>query len=223
MSLVHDIPFEVMDLQTFEVVDSSVISASGGLEWNDKAARPVSRDDADAEQFSWSLSVDNYPIGERALNVMILTHGSSLSAESVRQIAAFLDGIEAKDAAVREAVLAGYGEISLLADYLVPELLANVEAPYLAMLFGVRIDDGAISADEFLRGITLSAIRYQIDASETASFTMDYRMLVPSLIDADKRSADRFLVFGGRYDITNQVLAAKFSDAGKLLDLSIES
>ncbi|MFN3879465.1 MAG: hypothetical protein ACK4MH_13910 [Brevundimonas sp.] len=52
---------------------------------------------------------------------------------------------------------------------------------------------------------------------------MDYRLLVPSLIDPDMQDADRYLVFGGRYDITNQVLVAKFSEAGELLDLYVES
>lgn len=223
MSLVHDIPFEVTDLQTYEVVGTPVVSASGGLEWRGGAALPTSHGEADADQFSWCLSVDDYPIGGRALNVMVLTRAPSLSAESVGQMAAFLSGIEAKDAAVRGVVLAGFDTISSLGDYLVPGLLRNVEVPYLAMLFGERERDDAISAEEFLRGVTLSAIRYQVDASGAGSFTMDYRLLVPSLIDADKQNAERFLVFGGGYDITNQVLAAKFSGAGELLDLSIES
>lgn len=222
MGLVHDIPFEVTDLRSFDVVATPVVSASGGLEWG-HAALPAGHGVIDAHQFSWCLSVDDYRIDGRSLTINVMTHAPSLSAEGVGQLASFLSTIEAKDAAVRSAILAGFDEVSLLADYLVPEFLRNVEAPYLAMLFGDRLRDDAISAKEFLRGATLCAIGYRIDASGTRSFTIDYRFLVPSLIGPDTQDADRYLVFGGSYDITNQVLAAKFSEAGELLDLSVES
>lgn len=222
MRLVHDIPFEVTDLQSYEVVGTPTVSVNGGLEWGGEAALPTGHSDLNADQFS-CLSVDDYRVGERVLSINVLTRAPSLSAESVGQMASFLSGIEARDAAIREAILTGFDAISLLADYLIPGLLDNVERPYLEMLFGERTRDDAISAQEFLRGITLCAIGYHIDESGAGSFTMDYRLLVPSLIDPDTRNADRFLVFGGSYDITNQVLAAKFSGAGELIDLSIES
>lgn len=222
MGLVHDIPFEVTDLRSYEVVGAPVISANGGLGWGG-AAPPTGHGDMGADQFSWLLWADDYRIAGRRLTINVQTHAPSLSAEGVGQMASFLSNIEAKDAAVRRAILVGFDEVSLLADYLVPELLRNVEAPYLAMLFDDRLRDDAISAQEFLRGLTLCAIGYHIDANGVGSFTMDYRLLVPSLIDPDTQDAERYLVFGGRYDITNQVLVAKFSEAGELLDLYVES
>lgn len=222
MNLVHDIPFEVTDLRSYEVVGAPVVLPNGGLEWGDQAPS-TGHGDLGADEFSWCLSVDDHRIEGRTLTINVLTHTPSLSVEDVGRMASFLSGIEAKDAAVRGAILAGFDEISLLADYLVPELLRNVEAPYLAMLFGDRTRDDAISAQEFLRGATLCAIGYHIEASGAGSFTMDYRLLVPSLIDPDTQNADSFLVFEDRYDITNQVLAAKFSEAGEMIDLSIES
>ncbi|MFN3879466.1 MAG: hypothetical protein ACK4MH_13915 [Brevundimonas sp.] len=145
MGLVHDIPFEVTDLRSYEVVGAPVVSASGGLEWGDTAP-PTGHGDMGADQFSWLLWADDYRIAGRRLTINVQTHAPSLSAEGVGHMTSFLSDIEAKDAAVRGAIVAGFDEVSSLADYLVPELLRNVEAPYLAMLFGDRLRDDAISA-----------------------------------------------------------------------------
>src|SRR5687767_16311 len=110
MDFVHGIPFEVTDLQSHEVIGTPTVSVKGGLEWSDETALPTGDGDTDADQFSWCLSVDDYPV---------------------------------------------------------PELLRNVEAPYLQMLFGEKVRDDAISAQEFLRGITLCTMGCQVDGNGT--------------------------------------------------------
>ncbi|MEH3148561.1 MAG: hypothetical protein PGN34_25305 [Methylobacterium frigidaeris] len=150
-----------------------------------------------------------------------------LSAEHVGRLSQFLDSLDGTDGAIQDVVRAEFDRVPMLADYLVPELLTHLDAAYLDALFAPRTGPDALAPDEFLRGLALCRVGYDVGdggGRETAEgFTVDYRLLVSALTEEDTGRIDDLLTFGGRYAVTNQVLSAKVSPDGRVLNLAIES
>lgn len=225
---IRDIPFDVIDISSFEALGAPLRLADGSLDWADRIPPGVPERGDGPDLPPWQLEANDRQIGRFTLHLDLNLHAPRIAAASIDRLSALLARLDALDAGIRQAVVRDFGTLPLLKDYLLPELFAGLEAPYLAMLFPGCTGAEAVTPEAFFDSLTFCRLGYFDRAEDGATLGQefiiaDYRFLVPELIASDAARRDDFLMFGGLHDITNQVVTAKARLDGSVIDISVES
>lgn len=225
---IRDIPFEVIDISSFEALGAPLRLADGSLDWTDRIPPGVPERDHGPDLPPWLLEAGDQRIGRFTLSLDLNLHAPRVAAASLDRLSALLARLDTLDATIRQAVVSGFDTLPLLKTYLLPGLFQGLESPYLATLFPGCASAELVSPDAFFDSLTFCRLGYYDRAEDGAGVGQefviaDYRFLVPELIASDAARRDDFVMFGGLHDITNQVVTAKARLDGSVIDISIES
>lgn len=225
---IRDIPFDVIDISSFESLGAPLRLADGSLDWTGRVPPGLPASDDGTELPPWVLEARDQRIDRFTLSLDLNLHETRVAAASLDRLSALLARLDALDAMIRQAVVSGFETLPLLKDYLLPGLFDGLEAPYLATLFPGCASAEAVSPDAFFDSLTFCRLGYFDRAEDGAGVGQDfviadYRFLVPELIASDAARRDDFVMFGDLHDITNQVVTAKARLDGSVIDISVES
>jgi hypothetical protein len=219
------IPFDVIDMRTWDTLGPPRRSADGGLSWTPLVPPEAMDNDEDMEFSPWTLEASDVRVGEHTIALDLNVATTAIEASTLERLSAFLSRLGEADRVFRAAIAADFETSSFARDALVAAMFHGLDHQYLAELFPGRDAPEKVTAKEFVAALSLVRIGYY-DTSDYhragEHVVADYRFLVSQLIPC-YYAPDTAPMYGGRYDITNQVVAVISALDGSVIRVTHES